>query len=164
MKNLLIVLLSIVALTSCQKEDFGQYHSETVNTYNNPSDDSYYVYSGTLPNSGTATNDLIGTKWVLTKYVTAFATEYPNDTLDFVSANTYTLNGGAVRTYQLSSIPSSTNFNLSLYFFFPFGGSHYTANNIGQTFIQDWQINLAIFSDDQNTTQQNIRAWFTRLN
>ncbi len=104
MKNLFIVLLAIVALSSCQKEDFGQYHEEPENTYNEPHDSTYYIYGGTLPNTGTATNDLVGTKWVLTKYVSAFATEYPMDTLDFVSANTYTLNGGAVRTYQLSSI------------------------------------------------------------
>jgi len=161
MKNLFIVLLAIVALSSCTKEDFGQYHVEPENTYNPPHDSLIYVYSGTLPNSGTATNDLVGTKWVLTKYVTAFATEYPNDTIDFVSVNTYTLNGGAVRTYQLASIPSSTNYDLSLYYFFPFGGSHYSAN-VGGMFIQDSEINGAEFHNIQNTTS-TIRAWFIKI-
>jgi hypothetical protein len=161
MKNLFIVLLAIAALSSCQKEDFGQYHTELENTYNEPHDSTYYIYGGTLPNTGTATNDLVGTQWVLTKYVSAFATEYPNDTIDFVSFNTYTINGGAVRTYQLASIPSSTNFDLSLYFFFPFGGSHYSGN-VGGMFIQDGEINGAEFHNIQNTTS-TIRAWFIKI-
>jgi hypothetical protein len=161
MKNLIIVILAIISLSSCTKEDFGQYHSEPENTYNDPHDSTIYVYGGTLPNSGTSTNDLVGTKWVLTKYVSAFATEYPNDTLDFVSANTYTLNGGAVRTYQLASIPSSTNFNLSLYFFFPFGGSHYSGD-VGGMFVQDGEINNSEFQDIQNSSS-TIRAWFMKI-
>ncbi len=161
MKNLFIVLLAIVALSSCKKEEFGQYHSEPENTYNEPHDSTTYVYGGTLPNTGTATNDLVGTKWVLTKYVSAFATEYPYDTLDFVSANTYTLNGGAVRTYQLSSIPASTNYSLGLYFFFPFGGSHYSGD-VGGMFVQDGEINNTEFTDNQNSSS-TIRAWFVKI-
>lgn len=164
MKTLFIVLLSVLALSSCKKEEFGQYHQVPENAYNPPEDTTFYTYGGTLPNAGNATNALVGTTWVLTKYVSAFATEHPNDTIQFVSINQYTINGGAVRTYQLSSLPLSSNYDLSLYYFFPFGGSNYTANNIGQTFVEDWQINLAIFSNLENGTQPNIQAWFIRLN
>lgn len=161
MKNLFIILLAVISLASCKKEDFGQYHQEPENTYNEPHDSTTYTYGGTLPNSGNATNDLVGTKWVLTKYVSAFATEYPNDTLEFVSINQYTINSGAVRTYQLSTLPLSTNYQLSLYFFFPFGGSHYTGQ-VGQYFIQDGEINNVEFEDDQNSAT-TIRAWFIKL-
>jgi len=161
MKNLFIILIGLVSLVSCQKEDFGQYHLEPENTYNPPNDTTTYVYGGTLPNTGTATNDLVGTEWVLTKYVSAFATEYPNDTLRFVSINQYTLNSGAVRTYQLNSLPLSTNYDLSLYFFFPWGGSHYSGE-VGGMFVQDGQINNTEFIDIQSSSA-TIRAWFEKI-
>lgn len=161
MKNLIYILLVFVALTSCKKEEFGQYHTVQENTYNNPSDTTSYTYGGTLPSGTNSTNDLVGTKWVLTKYVSAFATEYPNDTIDFVSINQYTINGGAVRTYQLGSLPLSSNYQLSLYFFFPFGGSHYTGQ-VGQYFIQDGQISNVEFIDNQNSST-TIKAWFIKI-
>jgi len=161
MKNLFIVLLTMLALSSCTKEEFGQYQQVPENTYNSPDDTTFYTYGGTLPNSGNATNALVGTKWVLTKYVSAFATEQPNDTIEFVSINHYTINGGAVRTYQLSSLPLSTNYELSLYFFFPFGGSHYSGE-VGNTFINDGQINNVDFINIQNSTL-SIKASFIKL-
>jgi len=161
MKSLIIILLTFLALSSCKKEDFGQYHKEPENTYNDPSDNTSYIYGGTLPSTGNVSNDLVGTKWVLVQYVTDFATENPYDTLEFVSNNTYTLNGGAVRTYQLNSIPSSTNYSLSLYFFFPFGGSHYSGD-VGGMFVQDGQINNVEFTDNQNPSSI-IRAWFVKI-
>lgn len=161
MKNLLIILLMTLAITSCKKEEFGQYHTVAENTSNQPSDTSSYTYGGVLPNNGNATNDLVGTKWVLTKYISGFASDYPNDTLEFVSVNQYTLNGGAVRTYQLSSIPASNNFDLSLYFFFPFGGSHYSGE-VGGTFVSDGQINNGHFINTQNPTS-TIKAWFVKI-
>ena len=163
MKNLIYTLLAFIVLTSCNKEDFGQYQTVQENTYNNPNDTSSYVYGGTLPNSLNSTNALVGTKWILTKYVTAFATEFPNDTIEFVTINQYTINGGAVRTYQLGSLPLSNNYQLSLYFFFPFGGSHYTGE-VGQYFIQDGQINNTDFINNQNTsTSAVIKAWFIKI-
>jgi hypothetical protein len=93
--------------------------------------------------------------------VSAFATEYPNDTLRFVSINQYTLNSGAVRTYQLNSLPLSTNYDLSLYFFFPFGGSHYSGE-VGGMFVQDGQINNTEFIDIQSSSA-TIRAWFEKI-
>ena len=42
------------------------------------------INGGTIPTGGgTQTNPLVGTEWVLTKMVSAFATEYPNDTISF---------------------------------------------------------------------------------
>jgi len=163
MKNLLI-LLTIITLgfMSCKKQDplvpmeqvpEEQYQDSTGNQYTN---------GGTLPNGGgTGTNQLVGTQWVLTKMVSSFATEYPNDTISFVSNTEYTLNGGAVRPYQLNSLPSSTNYDLSLYYFMPFGGSHYSGQ-VGYYFVDDGEINNVEYEDIQNTNT-TIRAWFTKL-
>jgi len=161
MKNLFIVLLVVLALSSCKKDDFGQYKQVPETVYNQPEDSTAYTYGGTLPSSGNATNALVGTKWVLTEYLSAFAHEYPNDTIEFVTINQYTINGGAVRTYQLNSLPLSTNFDLSLYFFFPFGGSHYSGE-VGGTFIDDGEINNVEFINIQNSSS-TIKAWFQKI-
>ena len=159
MKKLLFALSLILIFASCKKEDFGQYSNQLEETNNLP--ETEYIYGGTLPSTGSVSNDLVGTQWVLTKYVSAFATEYPYDTLTFVTNNTYTINGGAVRTYQLNSLPLSTNFDLSLYYFFPMGGSHYSGE-VGATFVADGQINNVQFQDLQNAGN-TILAWFVKL-
>lgn len=143
------------------KRGICQYQQVPENTYNPTDNTTLYTYGGTLPNSGNATNALVGTTWVLTKYVSAFATESPYDTINFVSINKYTINGGAVRTYQLSSLPLSTNYELSLYYFFPFGGSHYSGE-VGNSFINDGQINNVDFINIQNSSS-SIKAWFVKI-
>ena len=159
MKKLLFAVSVILAFASCEKEDFGQYSQQLEPEDNPPT--TVYTYGGTLPSTGTVSNDLVGTTWVLTKYVSAFATEYPYDTIAFVSNNEYTINGGAVRTYQLNSLPLSNNFDLSLYFFFPMGGSHYSGE-VGGTFIGDGEINNVQFQDIQNEGN-TILTWFTKI-
>lgn len=164
MKNLLFLAIIIgLFTTSCKKEEFGYVDVGEDSTYvDTTAWDADYADGGTLQNGTGAENELVGTKWVLVKYVSAFATEYPNDTIEFVSQNDYTINGGAVRTYQLSSIPSSTNYDLQLNFFFPFGGSHYSGQ-VGGYFVEDGLISNTEFIDIQNTSA-TIRAWFEKIN
>lgn len=165
MKKLLF-LFAIISLifTSCKKEEFKPMEQVPEERQNNTPWENQYGNGGTLPGGGGTNiiNDLIGTKWVLTKVVSAFATEYPNDTIEFVTNTHYTLNGGAVRNYQLGTIPSSTNYDLSLYYFAPFGGSHYSGQ-VGSYFIQDAEINNVEFENIQNTST-TIRAWFIKIN
>ena len=158
MRKLLCLFVIVLAFSSCEKEDFGQY-KETVEEQA-ILDSTIYANGGTIPSVGAGTNDLVGTQWILTKYVAAFVTEYPNDTIDFITVNTYTVNGGAEKTYALSGIPASTNHELSFYSFTSFGGSNYSAN-VGQTFVEDGEINNAEFHNIQNTTSK-IRAFFIK--
>lgn len=159
----LFLFLSLFA--SCSKEPItpGNYSAPKAP----PKDTTTWVWqygdSGTLPNwgSGNQTNELNGTKWVLTKVVTAFATSYPNDTIRFVSNTNYTLNNGAVRPYQLSSSAGSTNKTLALYYFAPFGGSHYSAQ-VGYYFVSDGYMANTEFTNIQNTTM-TVKAWFTKI-
>jgi hypothetical protein len=165
MKKALIVILVgiffIGTFSSCKKDDdFGYSQVPEENTDTIHWEDEYSD-GGTLPNGTGWVNDLVGTKWVLTKYVSGFATQYPNDTIHFVTQNNYTLNGGAVRTYQLSNVPSSTNKDLQLNFFFPFGGSHY-AGQVGEFFVTDGVMNNIEFEDIQNPST-SIRAWLIKL-
>lgn len=155
----------LTLLASCKKEPItpGNYKPNTPPEPDTTTWVWQYTNSGTLPNwgSGNQTNDLNGTKWVLTKVVTAFATSYPNDTIRFVSNTNYTLNNGAVRPYQLSSSAGSTNKTLALYYFAPFGGSHYSAQ-VGYYFVSDGYMANTEFTNIQNTTM-TVKAWFTKI-
>ena len=163
---LFISLLISFLLVSCDKEPItpGNYQAGTPDNTSNSNWQDQYVNGGTLPNwgsGGTQNNELVGTKWVLTKTVTAFATSYPNDTIRFISNTEYTLNNGAARPYQLSAGVASTNKTLSLSFFQPFGGSQYSGQ-VGYNFVIDGVITQAEFHNIQNTTQ-TIMAWFTKI-
>lgn len=161
-KSFLSILTVILLLSSCKKEEFVPYKNEET-----PVDtakwQTTYTNGGTLPGGTTSQqNPLVGTKWVLTKLVTSFATEYPNDTIYFYDNTHYFLNQNAYRSYTLSMIPSSTNYELTLKYFMPFGGSHYSAN-VGYYFVSDGEINNAEFTNIQNTTS-TVRAWFVKIN
>jgi hypothetical protein len=165
-KTLLIytLLFLVVAFlfSSCTKEEF-EPRVEVEEVEDTTDWQDTYGNGGTLPGGGTSTqsNPLVGTKWVLTKMVSSFATEYPNDTITFESNTEYTIEGSAVRAYQLNSLPSSTNYDLSLYYFMPFGGSHYSGQ-VGYYFVDDGEINNIEFIDTQNSSS-TIRAWFVKI-
>ena len=154
-------LIAILCFYSCTKDNNPKYIQvpEVVDT---TSWESQYVNAGTLPNPSSNThNGLYGTKWKLVKYVTAFATEYPNDTIYFISDTQYRLNSQTV-TYQyvINSIVGSTNYSLSLYFFSPFGGSHYSGQ-IGHNYVTDGVMNNVVFNDLYNSI--TLKAWLVKL-
>ena len=154
--------MMIIGLTSCKKDDDYEPWVNVPEQQDTTKWQDDFVDGGTLTTGSGGGNKLNGTKWVLTKMVTSFATEYPNDTLNFISNNNYIINSETiVRNYQLASIPSSTNYELSLYYMSTFGGSHYSGN-VGYYFIEDGQIENAEFHNIQNTTK-TIRAWFKKI-
>lgn len=161
MKNSIYLTIACVILlfTSCFKEE-----AVTPNTpAQTPQTNWYdaYVDGGTLPNN-TYSNPLVGTKWVITKFLSGgFAMQYPNDTVSFITNTTYTLNSGSPRTYYLSGITGSTNKSLTLNFLSTFGGSNYVGV-VGAYFIADGFINNAEFTDMQNSTMK-IKAWLVKL-
>lgn len=170
-KELVIVMLAsillAILLVGCSKEEItpGNYTVGTVVIGEPNNWQADYQDGGVLPTWGTGpigtNNELVGTTWVLTKVVSGFSTTYPNDTIRFVSNTNYTLNNGAVRTYTLSSSVGTTNKTLTLNFFQPFGGSHYSGQ-VGFYFVSDGSIVNAEFHNIQNTTS-TLRAWFTKI-
>lgn len=131
-------------------------YTGTVNEYTVPSG---YSYSGVVGNPSTSTT-LVGTKWVVTKYVQNFVTQLPNDTLEFISTTQYTINGSTPRNYSLSSIVGNNNKSLSLYSFTTLGGDW--SGQVQGTFINDWVINNASFSN-MFTTVPDARMWVVRI-
>ena len=86
-----ILYFIITLFSSCKKEEYILFveEPEVVDT---TSWQSTYNNGGTLTGNPSQTNNLVGTKWVLTKVVSAFSTEYPNDTITFTTNNDYVLN------------------------------------------------------------------------
>ncbi len=157
-----IVSIMIVFSASCKK-DFGSYQEVPTVPDTTTTKQDTYIDGGVLTNNpdGNTNNELVGTKWVLTKMVSGLATTFPNDTLNFTDNNHYSMNGGASRTYTLTTITGSTNKSLTLNFFAPFSGSNYVGT-VGQYFVSDAQISNAEFDDLQNSSTI-IKAWFTKI-
>ena len=160
MKNLALVFGLFLLITSCKKHE-GPY-KQIPDPVDTTAWQDGYTDGGVLPGGGTATqNPLVGTQWKLVKVVSAFATTYPNDTITFISSNRYVLNQNAERPYTLSMVTGSTNKSLTLSYFYPFGGSHYSGQ-VGQYFVEDGFISNIEFTDLQNNTS-TIRAWFEKI-
>jgi hypothetical protein len=121
-----------------------------------------YSYGGILfsePNS--QQSKLTGTKWIVTKYIQNLQTIYTNDTLNFVSDNTYTINGSIERNYLLSEQVISNMRTLALYQFTTLGGDW--EGRIQPTFLQDGVINNADFNDLFLVTRR-ASVFMTRIN
>jgi hypothetical protein len=119
-----------------------------------------YVYGGVITTPTTTTNDLVGTKWVVTKFYDGFANNYPNDTLDFVSNTQYTINGGTTTNYTMTSIFGNNMVDLTLYNFYTIGGDY--SGLVPDGFITNGQINSATFSDIFGTGNDKL-VWMTRI-
>jgi hypothetical protein len=121
-----------------------------------------YSYGGILfsePNS--QQSKLTGTKWIVTKHIQNLQTIYTNDTLNFVSDNTYTINGSIERNYLLSEQVITNMRTLALYQFTTLGGDW--EGRIQPTFLQDGVINNADFNDLFLVTRR-ASVFMTRIN
>lgn len=165
MKNfkILSIPLILLLLTSCYKETYPKYVSgpEPVDT---SKWENQYENLGVLPDPAAPVithNAIYNTKWVLTKYITGFGTQQPNDTITFISDTHYKLNSQTTEyQYTINSLVGSTNYSLMLDFFSPFGGSHYSGQ-VGQNFVADGVMNNVIFTDFYGNAK--IKAWFKKI-
>lgn len=166
MKNfaLTIIVLLAISFTSCKKEEItpGNYPP---NEAPKPAPNDWqndYTNGGVINNGTAANNELVGTTWVLTEHrQIGYTTYYPNDTIRFISNTQYTIQNSSKRTYTLSTNVASTNKTLTLNYFYPFGGSHYSAE-IGGMFVTDGVIISAVFKNLQNSTP-NVIANFKKI-
>lgn len=124
-----------------------------------PDADYGYVYQGVV-NNNTSVNEIVGTKWVVTKYYDGFSNNYPNDTLHFVSNNQYTINGGTTTNYTLTSIFGNNMSEMTLYGFYTIGGDF--SGMVPNNFVTNGQINSALFTDIFNTNNDKL-VWMDRI-
>lgn len=164
MVKLIVYSLIPLLFFSCKKDAItpGNYTTTPA-----PQDTSHwqnqYSNGGTLPNwsNGNNNNELVGTTWVLTNLQTNFSTVLPIDTVRFIDNTYYTINGGAVKTYQLSVGVASNSKTLVLNFHYPFGSGNY-AGEVASTFVTDSVMNNVEFENTQNALT-TVRAWFVRI-
>jgi len=167
--TLFAVLFGVLVMTgfaSCKKEVItpgnyilGQPSVDTTNWQ------SLYGDSGTVPtwsNNSSTPNELVGTKWVLTYLQIGFSTPPLSvDTIYFVNNTEYTINTGAVRTYQLSVGVTLSSKSLTLNYHYPFGSGNYTGE-VASTFVSDGVIlNTEFLNTNSSTT--TVRASFLKL-
>lgn len=120
-----------------------------------------YVYNGILGNNNTTNTTLVGTKWVVSKFIQNFTSIYPNDTLEFISNTQYTINNSNPKNYSLSTIIGNSGMkSLSLYSFTTLGGDW--SGQVQNSFISDWVINNSNFSNilGNNT---DVKLWMVRI-
>jgi len=120
---------------------------------------SGYSYSGVVGNPST-TATLVGTKWVVTKFIQNFVTTYTSDTLEFTSTTQYTINSSVTRNYSLSGVVGNNMKSLSLYSFTTLGGDW--SGLVQSTFINDWSINNSLFTD-MFSSAPDARIWAVRI-
>jgi len=118
-----------------------------------------YVYGGVITNT-ISVNDIIGTKWVVTKFYDGFANSYPNDTLNFVNGINYTINNGTPYNYTVSSIFGNNMSELTLYNFYTIGGDF--SGTVPNTFVTNGEINSSLFTDIFNTNNDKL-VWMIRV-
>jgi len=161
----MLLLITLFSIYSCKKEVTpGNY------TLGQPTTDTttwqwQYTYGGVLPNwgSGSLTNELVGTKWVLTYLQIGFSTPpLPIDTIRFVNNVNYTINNdGITRTYQLYNGVTVSSKTLVLNNHYPFGSGNYSGQ-VSSTFVAEGIILNCEFVNT-NTTTTTVRASFLKL-
>ena len=164
---LLLTMLSMITLFSiysCKKEVTpGNY------TLGQPTTDTttwqwQYTYGGVLPNwgSGSITNELVSTKWVISRYNIGANTIYPNDTLHFFNNINYSINGVATpnRTYLIYSLVGSPYKSLTLNDCSTLNGSF--SGDILPSFIFDNEINGVEFTNNFNNNN-TVTVWLIRV-
>jgi hypothetical protein len=118
-----------------------------------------YTFGGTINSNTSSTNDLDGTKWVITKFYDGFSNNYPNDTLSFFPTY-YTINGGTPRTYTLSNVFGNNMSELTLYGLTPLSGDF--SGMVPSDFVSNGFISSVNFTDIFNTNNDKL-VWMTRI-
>ena len=116
-------------------------------------------YGGVISPALNVDNNLKGTKWVITKYISDLTTVNLNDTITFLSYNAYNVKGFAQRNYSLSNINGNGMKTLILYDCATLGGSY--SGDVLANFIEDGEINNALFKNLYNN--KTIKLWMKKV-
>lgn len=97
----------------------------------------------------------------MTKYVQNFVSTNTSDTLYFITATQYKIGNSICKNYTLSGIVGNNMRSLSLYSFTTLGGDW--SGQVQSTFINDWIVNSALFTNMFNSNVPDTRIWMTRI-
>ncbi len=168
MKKTFLSLFSLLILFSCSREEPWDYDNigyqpDPLNDINNGTVtyDNGGVISDDWDNN-IVTNPLIGTTWVITRYTFNFNTStYPNDTIKFITNNTYQFNSSTVnRTYSITRMTTNNRFSLRINFLPTLGGGVYTGE-LPIMFVEDGFVNKSKFVDIE--FDRNYYVWLEKI-
>ncbi len=112
--------------------------------------------------SNTTLIGLGGTKWVISRYDRGMEPYYPNDTLTFLSNNTYTINNDVTeRRYSIYNVTNSNMSSITLYGLTTLGGD-YSGEVLTQGLI-DGELNNNTFNSIWNNDVE-VNVWFRKIN
>jgi len=161
---LLIGILTVVLLMflcSCKKETPKPVAKPTTDTTTviDP-----YVNAGVLPDwtTGTQTNKLVGTNWVLTKVINGFGTTVMHDTLHFVTYNKYYVGSDTTNSANYTLYSAQNTMTLTFEPLIPVNHIYCSTNQLGPGFESGPQIIGVEFKDPYNTGN-TFKAWFTKI-
>ncbi|MFK7787413.1 MAG: hypothetical protein AB8B56_19975 [Crocinitomicaceae bacterium] len=110
----------------------------------------------------TESSNLQQTEWVINRYDNTLTniSEFPSDTIFFIDAISYQINGGIARTYSLSSLDlgEEDEYQLVLKDCSSFGGDFWAW--IDQFSIDEGEVNNKLF---ENGSDNNIVVWMERI-
>ena len=156
--NTTVLLLTL--FTSCKKQPANYVSPQTV-IDNTTSINHNDVIGGPAVN----VTSLIGSKWIVTKYIQNLTSIYPNDTLDFINSTQYTINNSTPHNYSMNIVYVPNQIDLgnyiSLHSFTTVGGDW--SGEVQGTYINNWTINNTLFSDMLNSSTPSIRLWMVRI-
>jgi hypothetical protein len=180
-KNLLVIISIIIGFligglfSSCKKEPItpGNYQAPVPPPIDTTHWENEYTNGGTTPinNNGnnTNTNDnnngLVGTNWVVTKFLIGFSTTTPNDTIHFISDTKYSVNIDTTK-FNYTFYVTEGNATISFYPFRPINSLNLTSNNIGYNVFKNVPISqevVLILKDLFSTPTKQYTTTFKKI-
>ena len=170
MRRFTVYIISIFALIGCNPDDstnYSQYQDMTPDPkedgiYSQYNDENY-IYAGVLDDWGSnhGINDLVGTKWLISRIYNGYPYTTTDYTLTFLTGTTYQIDSLEPRTYTFSDIVGVSDKSLTFNFFTPLGGSNYSGQ-VGAFFIEDGMVNGNKFYRyyDQSTV---FKIWMEKI-
>jgi hypothetical protein len=159
--NIFIVLICL--FVSCKKET--SVPTTVATTPTTPKWQDEYPNNGILPDWTISTNnknELVGTKWVLTKIINGFGTTIMYDTLNFVSNTKYYVGSDTSNSALYTLYSSQNNMTLTFKPLISVNYLHCSTDQLGVGFGSGNQIIGVEFVNlyDSNT---KFKAWFTKI-
>jgi hypothetical protein len=160
--GIITTVLIMFTVTGCKKNNPAPYVPPTsVDTTNWQ---NQYTNGGTLPNwtSGTQTNDLVGTTWLLTKIMNGFGTTIMYDTLHFVTNIKYYIGSDTTNSASYTLYSAQNNMTLTFKPLMPVNYMHCSTDQLGLGFASGSQI-IGVEFVNLYDTSTKFKAWFTKL-
>jgi len=166
MKKINIILILALLVFSCKKQDITPGNYKAVPPQKNTTFVDPYKDGGVLPDwvDSDVKNELCGSSWILTKVIVGLVSTTYNDTLNFITNNSYTLGNDTAVKYRYSLYSVQNNLTLTFQPLKPVNSLQCTTDQLGNGFSKgpSGTIFFATFKDPYNVNNHFV-AWFKKI-